>query len=228
MGWEQRAKEMGVVNLLALRGGEWTWRGVVLWVELMGFCCGVDPPRGEEYWVAANEQFQHATDLVRYIREHHGNTFCIGVAGTRFWGPGERACEAGADGRSRRIPRGTCGFGQQARGRRVPLREAGSWRRLCCHAALLRRRRLHGVVPRVSGSRCDFWRFLVAESDELMMDAGITIPILPGIMPIQNYQSFRRMTNLCKSSIPAHITADLERIEVRSSGSCRRTTKRTC
>lgn len=43
---------------------------------------GTDPPRGEEYWVAANEQFQHATDLVKYIREHHGNTFCIGVAGT--------------------------------------------------------------------------------------------------------------------------------------------------
>ena len=45
---------------------------------------------------------------------------------------------------------------------------------------------------------------------------GITIPILPGIMPIQNYQSFRRMTNLCKSSIPAHIVRDLELIEVRS------------
>lgn len=42
----------------------------------------VDPPRGEEYWVSANAEFQHATDLVRYIREKHGDTFCIGVAGT--------------------------------------------------------------------------------------------------------------------------------------------------
>lgn len=41
-----------------------------------------DPPRGEEYWVAADNQFQHAADLVRYIRRKHGDTFCIGVAGT--------------------------------------------------------------------------------------------------------------------------------------------------
>lgn len=41
----------------------------------------------------------------------------------------------------------------------------------------------------------------------------MTIPILPGIMPIQNYQSFRRMTNLCKSEIPSKITEDLEKIQ---------------
>lgn len=40
-----------------------------------------DPPRGEEYWVAACDEFQHATDLVKYIRQHHGDHFCIGVAG---------------------------------------------------------------------------------------------------------------------------------------------------
>jgi len=45
--------------------------------------------------------------------------------------------------------------------------------------------------------------------------AGITIPILPGIMPIQNYLSFRRMTNLCGTHIPDDIMADLERIQVR-------------
>ncbi len=32
-------------------------------------------------------------------------------------------------------------------------------------------------------------------------------------MPIQNYQSFKRMTNLCKSEIPAQITEDLEKIQ---------------
>lgn len=46
--------------------------------------------------------------------------------------------------------------------------------------------------------------------------AGITIPIIPGIMPIQNYLSFRRMTNLCGTHIPPNILADLERIQVRS------------
>lgn len=41
-----------------------------------------DPPRGEEYWVAADNEFQHAEDLVRYIRRVHGDAFCIGVAGS--------------------------------------------------------------------------------------------------------------------------------------------------
>lgn len=41
-----------------------------------------DPPRGEEYWVAADDEFQHAEDLVRYIRRVHGDAFCIGVAGS--------------------------------------------------------------------------------------------------------------------------------------------------
>jgi methylenetetrahydrofolate reductase (NADPH) len=36
-------------------------------------------------------------------------------------------------------------------------------------------------------------------------------------MPIQNYLSFRRMTNLCGTHIPPDIAADLERIQVRSS-----------
>ena len=55
------------------------------------------------------------------------------------------------------------------------------------------------------------------ETDEFARAArapGLTIPIIPGIMPIQNYQSFRRMTNLCKSCIPAPIVAALERIQV--------------
>jgi len=41
----------------------------------------LDPPRGEEYWTASSDEFQHATDLIKYIRTHHGQEFCIGVAG---------------------------------------------------------------------------------------------------------------------------------------------------
>lgn len=41
-----------------------------------------DPPRGEEYWTAASDDFQHATDLVRFVRAKYGDTFAIGVAGT--------------------------------------------------------------------------------------------------------------------------------------------------
>ncbi|CAG8541775.1 10357_t:CDS:10, partial [Acaulospora colombiana] len=44
-------------------------------------------------------------------------------------------------------------------------------------------------------------------------EIGITVPILPGIMPIQGYNSFRRITNLCKISIPADVINSLEPIK---------------
>ncbi|KAL6222075.1 hypothetical protein ACLB2K_005467 [Fragaria x ananassa] len=42
---------------------------------------------------------------------------------------------------------------------------------------------------------------------------GITCPIVPGIMPINNYKGFIRMTGLCKTRIPAQVTAALEPIK---------------
>lgn len=57
----QKCQQAGVRNILALRG---------------------DPPVGET-WNQNNSQsaeFQHAVDLVRYIRANYGSYFCIGVA----------------------------------------------------------------------------------------------------------------------------------------------------
>ncbi|KAG0220573.1 hypothetical protein BGX31_010837 [Mortierella sp. GBA43] len=42
---------------------------------------------------------------------------------------------------------------------------------------------------------------------------GITIPILPGIMPIQNFGGFTRMTTLCKTFVPDHVKSALEPIK---------------
>ncbi|CAL1404731.1 unnamed protein product [Linum trigynum] len=42
---------------------------------------------------------------------------------------------------------------------------------------------------------------------------GITCPIVPGIMPINNYKGFLRMTGFCKTKIPAEIMAALEPIK---------------
>ncbi|KNC82214.1 methylenetetrahydrofolate reductase (NADPH) [Sphaeroforma arctica JP610] len=53
------ARANGVRNILALRG---------------------DPPAGQD-WQACEDGFAHATDLVSYIRQTHGDYFCICVAG---------------------------------------------------------------------------------------------------------------------------------------------------
>ncbi|GAA5946504.1 hypothetical protein JCM3775_007554 [Rhodotorula graminis] len=148
----KRAKELGVVNLLALRG---------------------DPPRGEEYWTASSDMFQHATDLVRHIRKEHGDAFCIGVAG-------------------------------------YPEGHADSPDKLADIEYLFEKQQAGAdfVVTQLFYDVDVFMKWYKA-----CRDRGITIPILPGIMPIQNYLSFRRMTNLCGTHIPDDIMADLERIQ---------------
>lgn len=55
-----KCKENGIQNILALRG---------------------DPPRGQEKWTATDGGFEHAVDLVKFIREEHGDHFAICVAG---------------------------------------------------------------------------------------------------------------------------------------------------
>lgn len=150
----ETAKRVGIKNILALRG---------------------DPPRGEEYWVAADDRFQHATDLVRYIREYHADYFCIGVAGYP---------EGHADYVDRDVKR--------------DLR-------------YLKEKQDAGAQYIVTQLFYDVDNFLAWYKE--CRAIGITIPILPGIMPIQNYQSFRRMTNLCKARVPQLILDALEPIK---------------
>jgi len=58
-GHLQKAKKMGIKNILALRG---------------------DPPDGED-WKTIPDGFSYGADLVRHIRQEFGDYFTIGVAG---------------------------------------------------------------------------------------------------------------------------------------------------
>ena len=42
---------------------------------------------------------------------------------------------------------------------------------------------------------------------------GITVPILPGVMPVMAYAGFKRMTGFCKTAVPQHIADTLEAIK---------------
>lgn len=44
-------------------------------------------------------------------------------------------------------------------------------------------------------------------------EAGIECPVIPGIMPIQNYNGFQKMTKLCKTKVPSTILTELEQIK---------------
>ncbi len=41
-------------------------------------------------------------------------------------------------------------------------------------------------------------------------DAGVTVPIIPGIMPVTNLRNIRRITELCKSELPEPFERQLE------------------
>jgi hypothetical protein len=47
-----------------------------------------------------------------------------------------------------------------------------------------------------------------------MLMKGITIPIIPGVMPIQNFSSFRRLVKLTGCPVPDTIMKELEPISV--------------
>jgi methylenetetrahydrofolate reductase (NADPH) len=44
---------------------------------------------------------------------------------------------------------------------------------------------------------------------------GITVPVIPGIMPIQTYSSFLRLTKLCGTKVPGYVMEALAPISVR-------------
>jgi methylenetetrahydrofolate reductase (NADPH) len=46
-----------------------------------------------------------------------------------------------------------------------------------------------------------------------MRARGITVPIIPGIMPITNYHQILRFTEICGATIPEQVVRDLEAIE---------------
>lgn len=43
--------------------------------------------------------------------------------------------------------------------------------------------------------------------------AGITCPIIPGILPIQNYNSLRNMSKMCNHDVPKEISEEVEKIK---------------
>eukprot|EP00003_Mantamonas_plastica_P020473 TRINITY_DN3303_c0_g1_i3.p1 TRINITY_DN3303_c0_g1~~TRINITY_DN3303_c0_g1_i3.p1 ORF type:complete len:420 (+),score=142.37 TRINITY_DN3303_c0_g1_i3:230-1489(+) len=53
--------------------------------------------------------------------------------------------------------------------------------------------------------------FLKFEKD--CREIGIDVPILPGMMPIQNYGSWKRMTTFCKTKCPPEMEEELEPIK---------------
>ncbi|KDQ61166.1 hypothetical protein JAAARDRAFT_55867 [Jaapia argillacea MUCL 33604] len=148
------AKERGIQSILALRG---------------------DPPRGEEYWIPTDPRFNHAIDLVKYIRSspEFSPQFCIGVAAYPDGHPDHDTDEDG-------------------------------------EIAYLKAKVDAGadfIMTQLFYDVDNFSRWL-----RKIRKMGIAVPVIPGIMPIQTYSSFLRLTKLCGTRVPASLAAALEPI----------------
>ncbi|KAI0070689.1 MTHFR-domain-containing protein [Panus rudis PR-1116 ss-1] len=148
------AKERGIQNILALRG---------------------DPPRGEEYWIPTDPRFQHAVDLVSYIKSTpEFSDFCVGVAA---YPDGHTESEHDED-------------------REIEFLKA----KIDAGADF--------IVTQLFYDTDSFIRWL-----KKVRAKGIQVPVIPGIMPLQTYASFLRVTKLCGTKIPQSLLDDLEPIK---------------
>ena len=162
----QEAKALGVRNILALRG---------------------DAPRSEEYRDEdaiddsddSNKDFNWAVDLVRYIRQQHGDYFCIGVA----------AYPEGHSDQS--YPE------KQDTDHDIPF----LIEKVKAGADFIMTQLFYDVDAYLR-----FERKLRDHSSTLLQE----IPIIPGLMPIQNYQILRRTTQLSHAKLPNNILSKLE------------------
>jgi methylenetetrahydrofolate reductase (NADPH) len=158
----RKARESGIKNILALRG---------------------DPPAGQSKWKTVRGGFSNAVELVRMIREEHGDFFCVGVAGypevhLENWNSPD-------------LPPST----QATRRDLERLKEKQD-----CGADF--------VITQFCYD-CKVERDWLKRARA----AGVAIPVIAGHMPIQNYTSFQKFTSWCKSTVPGQLRTNLKQIQ---------------
>lgn len=138
----------GVDNVLALRG---------------------DPPKGQEQFVPDSEDFQHASDLVAFIRREYPG-LAIGVAGYPECHPEAPSAQADLDFLRQKIALG------------------GDF-----------------TVTQLFFDNDCYFAFV-----DKVRQMGVTVPIVPGVLPVMSLASVKRLTSLCGASLPPAYLAELE------------------
>lgn len=170
-------KKVGVRNIVALRG---------------------DAPRGQETWTATEGGFSCALDLVKYMRKNYGDYFSISVAGYPEGHPDAITKVEG--GRGELTP-------TEARRARIVQDADGKETVWVCRDEAYKKEMIYLKEKVDAGSE-----FVITQ---MFLDAqvyldfvkecrahGINVPIVPGIMCLNKFGGFERMTDMCKTRLP--------------------------
>jgi methylenetetrahydrofolate reductase (NADPH) len=173
------AKAAGICNIVALRG---------------------DPPHGQDKWEVTEGGFACALDLVKHMREHYGDYFCISVAGYPEGHPEV----------IKKVGEGTELSASEAK--RVTYLEDGQY--VCSDAdyakeiAYLKEKVDAGADLIITQMFFDVGVYTQFVAD--CRAAGIKVPVVPGIMMLSKYGGFSRMTTMCKTRVPPELKEKVE------------------
>jgi methylenetetrahydrofolate reductase (NADPH) len=137
----------GVENVIALRG---------------------DPPKGATSFVAAAGGFEHASELVGFLKQR--GDFCIAAACYPEKHPEASEAEADLAHLKRKV-------------------DAGA----------------DFLITQLFFDNSDYFSFV-----ERARKAGISVPIIPGIMPVTNVSQIKRFTAMCGARMPDALMHKLE------------------
>ncbi len=120
--------------------------------------------------MGAAGELRYANDLVRFIREHSGDTFNIEVAAYPEFHPQARNAEEDLKNFARKV-------------------EAGA----------------NSAITQYFFNIDSYFYFI-----DRLEKMNVTIPVVPGIMPIVNYANLVRFSEMCGAEIPRWIRKQLE------------------
>ena len=181
------AKDAGICNIVALRG---------------------DPPKGQEKWEVTEGGFACALDLVKYMRAGYGDYFSIQVAGYPEGHP-DNILPTADLGRE---------LSDREKSRTVMVEVDGNLVEHVCsdekmkiEIDYLKQKVDAGGDAIITQLFYDY--DVVASFEKQCRAKGIHIPSLPGIMPLNAYGGFKRMTGFCKTRIPPDMMLELDRLK---------------
>lgn len=169
-------KEVGITNIVALRG---------------------DPPAGQAAWEAVEGGFNCALDLVKFIRQEHGDYFCLSVAGYPEGHPNRMSVVSDISELSE-TEKARCAILSNDAGEDViTVCKDDDFEKELDYLKEKVDAGADAIITQLFFDVEVFTTFVTR-----CREKGIKVPIIPGIMCVASAGGFQRMVRFCKTRVP--------------------------